>query len=146
VSGTVHLAGAGPGAPDLLTVRAARLLGEAIVLVGQGARDPAWAAPLERLADALRERGHLVRLAFLEFMAPNLSTTLDALYRNGTRSVRIVPVFLGAGGHVVRDVGEQVAAARALRPDLRVAVEPPVGERAEVVEAIARAIAGEVTA
>jgi sirohydrochlorin cobaltochelatase len=115
--------------------------GDAIVLVGHGARDPAWAAPLERVAEALRARGNQVRLAFLEFMAPDITTALDALYRGGTRNVRVVPVFLGAGGHVARDVGEQVAAARALRPDLRVALEPPVGERAEVVEAIADAIA-----
>jgi sirohydrochlorin cobaltochelatase len=114
---------------------------EAIVLVGHGARDPAWAAPLERLAGTLRGGGGEVRLAFLEFMAPDITAALEALYRCGTRSVRVVPVFLGAGGHVVRDVGEQVAAARALRPDLRVALEPAVGERQEVVAAIAAAIA-----
>jgi sirohydrochlorin cobaltochelatase len=115
--------------------------GETIVLVGHGARDPAWAAPLERLAEALRGRGDEVRLAFLEFMAPDITATIDALYRSGTRSVRVVPVFLGAGGHVARDVGERLAAACALRPDLRVALEPPVGERPEVVAALAAAIA-----
>lgn len=118
--------------------------GEAILLVGHGARDPAWAAPLERLAAALRARGSEVRLAYLEFMAPGIAAALDTLYVGGVRRVRVVPVFLGAGGHVVRDVGSQVAAVRALRPDYRVEIEVAVGERAGVVEAIARVITGEV--
>lgn len=116
---------------------------QAILLVAHGARDPRWAAPIERLADALARRvnGSPVRIAYLEFLHPRVPEALESLYHEGARKVRVVPVFLGAGGHVVNDIAEHVAAARVLRPDFQISLESPVGERALVTEAIAEAIA-----
>ncbi|OYX65336.1 MAG: uroporphyrinogen-III C-methyltransferase [Sphingomonadales bacterium 32-64-17] len=57
--GTIHLVGAGPGDPDLLTVRAARLVSEARVIVHDGLVDPAilaMARPDARLVSVAKAR------------------------------------------------------------------------------------------
>ena len=57
--GTVHLVGAGPGDADLLTVRAARLIGEAAIIVHDGLVDPsilALASPDARLVSVAKRR------------------------------------------------------------------------------------------
>jgi len=113
----------------------------AIVLFAHGARDPRWAAPFEAVAERVRAAapGSRVRLAFLELMTPTLAEAIDALVVEGAEQIDVVPLFLGTGGHLRTDLPRLAEAARRAHPDLRLRLHPPVGEAADVVEAMARA-------
>ena len=114
-----------------------------IVLFAHGSRDRDWARPFEQLAATLSRRTDAsVRLAYLELMQPALADAIGALVAEGAKSIRIVPVFLGPGGHTRQDLPKLAAAARERHPGVEISVEPPIGEQASVIEAIAAAIAG----
>ena len=110
-----------------------------VILFAHGARDPRWSEPFERLAGRLGRQGSdlAVSLAFLEFMTPNLESASRLLVEQGCRSITIVPVFLGVGGHVRRDVPALVDRIAAEHPDVEVRVAPSIGDDDTVLDAIA---------
>jgi sirohydrochlorin cobaltochelatase len=118
-------------------------LKDGIVLFAHGSRDPEWARPFERISDEVARRLPQVTvcLAYLELMRPTLDEAVAALAAAGAGSIRIVPLFLGQGGHVKEDLPRLAANAAAARPALRLILEPPIGEQPQVIEAIAAAIA-----
>ena len=85
--------------------------------------------------------GERIVLAFLELMQPSLPECAASLYAEGVRALRVVPIFLGAGGHLKNDLPRLAEAIRGDCPGLTILVEPPIGEQPEVIAAIARAIA-----
>ena len=85
--------------------------------------------------------GERIVLAFLELMQPSLPACAASLHGEGVRTMRVVPVFLGVGGHLKDDLPRLVAEIRARYADLAITVEPPIGEQPGVIAAIARAIA-----
>src|SRR5438093_1269082 len=80
------------------------------VLIAHGSRDPEWSRPFERIAASLAEKlpAVSVGLAFLE-NGPSLEETATALIARGVGSIRVIPLFLGPGGHVKDDLPRLVA-------------------------------------
>ena len=115
-----------------------------LLLFAHGARDPRWAEPFEAVAARCRaERGaNRVALAFLEFMAPDLVAAGHALVAQGCTAVEVVPLFLGAGGHVRKDIPVLMARLQAENPAVRFSLRPAVGEHADVIAAMAQVALG----
>lgn len=114
----------------------------AYILFGHGARDAAWARPLERLAIAVRTQDpHAdVRIAFLEFMSPTLTEAVEEAIAAGAGHVVIVPVFLAQGGHVRRDVPVMLDALRARHDSVTIELREALGEAGAVIDAMAGVI------
>lgn len=116
---------------------------QAIVLFAHGARDPRWADPFQAVAARLREMrpGVPVRLAFLEFMEPGLAEAGAELAALGCTQLQVLPLFLGAGGHVRKDLPVLVDALRKSHPQMAVELHAAAGEAAGVIAALADAAA-----
>jgi len=112
---------------------------QAIVLLGHGARDVRWREPFDRLAVRVAARAPTaaVTVAFLEVMQPDLAAAIERLVADQRLSIRIVPVFLGEGGHVREDVPRLIEAARLRHPEAEISLARAVGEDQAVLETIA---------
>jgi len=113
-------------------------MARALVLFAHGARAASWAAPFERLRALAESRmpGVPVSLAFLELMEPRLPEHVAALAAGGITGITIVPVFLGQGGHLLRDLPLMLEQLRAAHPQLAIAVAGAVGEDPGVLKAM----------
>ena len=112
-----------------------------LLLFAHGARDPRWAEPFEAVAAAARRHqpDWSVQLAFLEFMTPTLLAAGQSLAAAGCTRVDVVPLFLGAGGHVRKDLPLLLDELRSAHSGVRWQLQRAIGEQAGVVDAMAHA-------
>jgi sirohydrochlorin cobaltochelatase len=116
----------------------------ALVLFAHGARAASWALPFQRLREltARQKPDVAVSLAFLELMTPSLPDEVEALVARGVREITVVPVFLGQGGHLLRDLPALLEKLHADYPGVRLSSVPAVGEDPGVLAAMAAYCAG----
>lgn len=116
-----------------------------IVLLAHGSRDPLWRVPVEAVATRVRalEPQALVCCAYLELAEPGLAEGVEQLVSAGARTLRVVPLFFGAGKHLREDLPVLLQGLRERYPDLVFEVLPALGEDPRLLDLIAHnAVAG----
>jgi len=110
-----------------------------LLLFAHGARDARWALPFEQVAAAVRAARPLqpVRLAFLEFMAPDIRSAAAELAGEGCTQIDVLPLFLGAGGHVRKDLPPLLDELGAKHAGVAFSLHPAVGEAPILIAAMA---------
>lgn len=112
---------------------------DGLLLFAHGARDPEWARPFEEVARriALARPELPLALAFLEFMQPELEAAAHDLVARGCRTIHIVPMFLGTGGHVRRDIPPLLDKLRLeCGPQVEWLLHAALGEQETVIQAM----------
>jgi sirohydrochlorin cobaltochelatase len=77
-----------------------------LILIAHGSPNEHWRASVEQLAEAVRsDLGQdTIRLAYLGCTPPSLAEVVSDAVRAGARKIRVLPLFLTAEGHVLRDL------------------------------------------
>lgn len=114
------------------------MLKTALVLFAHGARAASWALPFQRLQQLTQESlpDVKVELAFLELMQPQLPEAVANLVNLGCKEITIAPIFLGQGGHVLRDLPLMVEELRSRYPQLEIKQVEAAGEDLGVLNAL----------
>jgi sirohydrochlorin ferrochelatase len=119
-------------------------MSRAILIVDHGSRRPEAHEHLERLAARVRERTPAcrVRVAHMEIAPPSIEEGIDACVEEGATEIAVHPLVLVPGRHLSEDVPALLESAAKRHPGVRIWLTPPLGEAAELADAIAR-LAGE---
>jgi sirohydrochlorin cobaltochelatase len=112
--------------------------GLCLVLLAHGSKDPRWRAPFERMVCELEQelgKGK-VRLAYMEFTGPTLMDVACECVGQSLLNLRVLPLFMAVGAHLIHDIPEQVEAIRGRFPQTTVKVLAPIGEDGRLVRLI----------
>ena len=107
----------------------------ALLLIAHGSRQPDANADLHHMAAAIRERQAyaIVEPAFLELAKPSIVDAGTHCVEQGAGQVILLPYFLSAGVHVLRDLTEARTALARQFPDVEFRLAEPLGRHPGLV-------------
>ncbi len=104
---------------------------KSLLVVAHGSRREASNDEIRVLTRTLAERAGnayaRVECAFLELAEPSIPDGLREAIAAGATEVVVLPYFLSAGRHVVKDIPEEVDKVRGESPDIPITIAPYLG-------------------
>jgi len=104
---------------------------KALLVVAHGSRRAESNDEIRQLTACLERQAEGafgdVRCAFLELAEPSIPDGLREAIRAGAGEVVVLPYFLSAGRHVVKDIPAEVDSVRREHPDVSISLAPYLG-------------------
>lgn len=80
--------------------------------------------------------GNCVKVAYLQFVEPNLMSAIQECVNDGAKKLIIHPFFLSSGMHVTKDIPEIIDEARNRYPEVDFYYSEPLGVHQKLVEIV----------
>jgi len=107
---------------------------KALLVVAHGSRREESNDEIRDLTACLREQSgdsyDEVACAFLELAEPSIPDGIRNAIRAGASQVTVLPYFLSAGRHVVKDIPAELEIVRNESPDVEIVLAPYLGAAA----------------
>jgi len=112
-------------------------MNDTILLVGHGSREPSGNEEIEAFAAEWRKRrpDDRIDVCFIEFADITLDAGMDKAAQ-GSERVIVVPLILGAAGHVKMEIPHHIAHARKHHPDVTFVMAKHLGAGSKVLQAL----------
>ena len=81
-----------------------------------------------------------VRLAFLEIARPTIREAIESVINQGVKEITVVPYFLSAGNHVVRDIPNEIDKIRADHRQVNIVMTRHIGSLPQIADLVIDAV------
>lgn len=115
----------------------------AIILLAHGSSDARWCETFEKLAGPTLQSVPGSRIAYMELAEPSIDTVVSEGVESGTRTFKIVPLFLAAGRHLRKDVPGMITELERTH-GVTISLAPPIGENPQLGDAICEVVRQEL--
>ena len=103
-----------------------------LILLAHGSKDPKWCKSFEDLAKTCDNTS----LAYMDLIEPSLFSVTEELSDKGIKNIKILPMFMSSGGHVDKDIPEQVKELKVKFPKIDFEILPPIGKHPKVISSM----------